>query len=201
MGESLIDDTGSPESDGNDERGVQLPSATIDHVAIIQAQLEARNDEVASLLATVQSQARALEHAEERMRQLEAASGPQDTKPAVTTSPTGFHQWAGSIGRLAEILAALIAIGYWAVRTPIEDAGGWDVVWLGVTMILAVLMVWGGTPFLQLGWRLATGRKVFSGYADYERTIIRLFVSRRFVALTGAIILLMVIDAVRYGLW
>jgi hypothetical protein len=65
---------GSPVSDRSDNRGVQVPLPSTDVVAVMQAQLEARNREVASLLATIASQARALEHAEERLRQLTATA-------------------------------------------------------------------------------------------------------------------------------
>jgi hypothetical protein len=75
-------------SDRSDNRGVDVPLPSTDVVAVMQAQLEARNREVASLLATIASQARALEQAEERLRQLTATA--ESTGEAVG-SPESDH--------------------------------------------------------------------------------------------------------------
>lgn len=58
-------------------QAIQVPTPDNDVFAFLRGQLEERNREIASLLATVASQARALEHAEERLRRIETEHAPE----------------------------------------------------------------------------------------------------------------------------
>jgi hypothetical protein len=80
-GSNLVDNvkevSGIKDDNINLDSALQIPTPDADVLTFLQGQLEERNREIASLLATVASQARAMEHAEERLRQLEAPGSPE----------------------------------------------------------------------------------------------------------------------------